>query len=57
MDSLVSERFLGTVDALLLIVYDLQAALGKTAEARVQFLDFSTAFDLVNHDGLLYKLK
>ena len=29
----------------------------ETAEARVISLDISSAFDLVNHDGLLYKLK
>ena len=47
----------GTVDALLTIFHDLHAALDKTTEARVHPLDFSSAFDLVNHEGLLYKLK
>ena len=47
----------GTVDALLTIVHDLQAALDETAEVRGFSLDFSSAFDLVNHDGLLFKLE
>ena len=38
-------------------INDLQAALDETAEARVISHDISSAFDLVNHDGLLYKLK
>ena len=48
---------LGTTDALLLLTHDLQSSLDKRAESRVVSLDFSSAFDLVNHQALLYKLK
>ena len=48
---------LGTNDALLLLTQDLQSALDKGSESRVISLDFSSAFDLVNHRALLYKLK
>ena len=47
----------GTTDALLLLTHDLQSSLDKRAESRIVSLDFSSAFDLVNHQGLLYKLK
>ena len=48
---------LGTADALLTLVHDLQLSLDSSSEARVLSLDFSSAFDLVNHEALLYKLK
>ena len=48
---------LGTADALLTLVHDLQTSLDCSSEARVLSLDFSSAFDLVNHEALLYKLK
>ena len=48
---------LGTTDALLVLTQDLQLSLDKGAESRVVSLDFSSAFDLVNHQALLYKLK
>ena len=48
---------LGTTDALLKLTHDLQYSLDKGAESRVISLDFSSAFDLVNHQALLYKLK
>ena len=35
----------------------LQSSLDRAAEVRVFQLDFSAAFDLVNHSGLIYKLK
>ena len=48
---------LGTCDALLTLTYEIQLSLDRGQESRGVFLDFSSAFDLVNHQGLLYKLK
>ena len=56
MLSLVSEDF-GTTDSLLLLAHYLQSSLDKRAESQNVSLDFSSAFDSVNHQGLLYKLK
>ena len=39
------------------LYHDLQHSLDNRAESRVISLDFSSAFDLVNHKALLYKLK
>ena len=47
----------GTCDALLTISSNLQRALDYGHEARVVGLDFSAAFDRVNHLALIYKLK
>ena len=46
-----------TIDALLLLTHTLQSSLDKWLECRVGFLDFSSVFDSINHQGLLYKLK
>ena len=43
---------LGTCDSLLCMSHALQSAL----EARIVQIDFSAAFDKVNHLGILYKL-
>ena len=48
---------LGTADVLLFLTYDLHALLDRRAESRVVSLDFSSAFDLVNHQALLFKLR
>lgn len=48
---------LGTCDALLTLVHDIQSSLDINHESRAIALDFSSAFDLVNHEALLYKLK
>ena len=48
---------LGTSDALLLLVHEMQSALDKNCESRLVSLDFSAAFDTVNHRGLIFKLK
>lgn len=48
---------LGTCDALLTVAHHLQSTLDKGGEARLVQLDFSAAFDRVNHRGLLYKLR
>ena len=47
---------LGTCDALLCVSYTLQSALESGQEARIEQIDFSTAFDRVNHLLILYKL-
>ena len=48
---------LGTSDALFVLTHELQSSLDSRAESRVVSLDFSSAFDLVNHNALLYKLQ
>ena len=47
---------LGTYDALLCVSHALQSALESGQEARTVKIDFSAAFDSVNHLGILYKL-
>ena len=47
---------LGTCDALLCAAHTLQSSLEKEQEARVVQIDFSSAFDRVNHPGILFKL-
>ena len=47
---------LGTCDGLLCVAHTLQIALESGQEARIVQIDFSTAFDRVNHQGILYKL-
>ena len=46
-----------TCDTLLDIFHTFQAALDVGSEARLVQIDFSGAFDKVNHTGLLYQLK
>ena len=47
---------LGTCDALLFVNHTLQSALENGEEANIVQIDFSAAFDRVNHQGILYKL-
>ena len=47
---------LGTCDALLCVSHTLQSALESGQEARIAQINFSAAFDGVNHHGILYKL-
>ena len=47
---------LGTCDALLCVPHTLQSALESRQEARIVQIDFSAAFDRVNHLGSIYKL-
>ena len=47
---------LGTCDALLCVPHALQSALESGQKARIVQIDFSAAFDRVNHLGILYKL-
>ena len=44
---------LGTCDALLCVSHTLQSALESGQEARIVQIDFSAAFDRVNHQGIL----
>ena len=46
----------GTCNALLCVVHILQSALKTGKEARIVQIDFSAAFDRVNHQGILFKL-
>ena len=47
---------MGTCGALLCVSHALQSALESGQEARIMQIDFSAAFDRVNHQGILYKL-
>ena len=47
---------LGTCDALLCVLHTLHSALESGQEAWIVQIDFSAAFDRVNHQGILYKL-
>ena len=48
---------LGTCDALLTITNFVQKALDCGSEVRMVGLDFSAAFDCVNHKALIFKLR
>ena len=47
---------LGTCEALLCVSHTLQSALESGQEVRIVLIDFSAAFDWVNHQGILYRL-
>ena len=47
---------LGTCDAILCVAHSLQIALKMGQEARIVQIDFSAAFDRVNHQGILLTL-
>ena len=47
---------LSTCDALLCVSHTLQSALESGQVARIVQIDFSAAFDRVNHQGILYRL-
>ena len=47
---------LGTCDALLCVAHTLHDALEMGQEPRIVKIDFSAAFDRVNHQGILFKL-
>ena len=47
---------LGTCDSLLCVAHSLQSALEMGQEARIVQIDFSAAFDRVNHQGNFFKL-
>ena len=46
----------GTCDSLLCVSHTLQSALESGQEARIVQIDFSAAFNRVNHQEILYKL-
>ena len=48
---------LGTCEALLWVSYTLQSALESGQESRIKQIDFGAAFDSVNLQGILYKLR
>ena len=48
---------MSTMDALLYLTHDSQSALDSGHESRLVSLDFSSAFDRVNHKALLYKVR
>ena len=50
------QKGLGTCDALLCVSHTLQSALENGQEARIVQIDFSAAFDRVDHLDILYKL-
>ena len=47
---------LGTCDALFCLSHTLQSALESGQEARIVQINYSAAFDKVNHHGILYRL-
>ena len=48
---------LNLANAIVLLTYNLQASMDRRAESRVVALYFSPAFDVVNHQVLLFKLR
>ena len=50
------QKGLGTCDALLCVSRTLQSALDSVQEDLIVQINFSAAFDRVNHLGILYKL-
>ena len=47
---------LGAYDALVSVFHTLQGALESGQNDRIVQIDFSAAFDRVNHQGILYRL-
>ena len=56
-DQFAYRKGLGTCDALLTMVDYIQAALDRGGEACAVSLDFSSAFDRINHPALIYRLQ
>ena len=50
------QKGLGAFDSLLCVLHTLQSSLETRQEARIVQIDFSAAFDRVNHQGILYRL-
>ena len=46
----------GTCDAILYVAHTLQSALEMGQDARIVQINFSAAFDRVNHQGILFEL-
>ena len=51
----VHQKGLGTCDTFLCVFHTVQSALECGQDARIVQIDFSAAFDMVNHLGILYK--
>ena len=51
-----SRKSLCTCDSLLCVSHTLKSALESRLEARIVQIDFSAAYDRVNHPGILYTL-
>ena len=54
--SLIIWKGLVVCDAFFCVSHTLQSAMESGQEARVVQIDFSAAFDRVNHQGILYRL-
>ena len=52
-DQFAYRKGLGTCDALLRVLHTMKSALERGQEARIVQIDFSAAFDRVNHQGIL----
>ena len=50
------QKGLGACDALLCMFHTPETALKNVQQARIMQIDFSAAFDIVNHQSFLYKL-
>ena len=50
------QKGLGTCDTLLCVSHTMKSELTMGQEARIVQIDFSAAFDRVNHQGILYRL-
>ena len=46
---------LGSCDAVLCVSHTMQSALESGQEAMIVQIDFSAAFDMVKHQGILYR--
>ena len=51
-----NRKGIGTYDDLLCVTHTLQSALEMGQEARIVQIDFSAAFDMVDHQEILFKL-
>ena len=49
-------KALSTSDALFCVSHTLQRALESGQDSRIVQIDYSAAFDMVNHQGILYRL-
>ena len=49
-------KCLDTYDAVMFVSHTLKSALIGGQEARIVHIDFSTVFDRVNHQAILYKV-
>ena len=50
----IGKLWVPACDVLMCVSHALQSALESRQEARIEQIDFSAAFDNVNHQGILY---